>query len=59
MVAQGHAHCLCSLRKFGYNDAVELRGGGIPADMVMNRDNVGCIVENTETHDVPWVSGIL
>ena len=52
MVTHLHSHCLCSLRKFGYNDAVELRGGGIPADMVMNRDNVGCIVENTESHDI-------
>jgi len=53
VVTHLHSHCLCSLRKFGCNDAVELRGGMVPADMVMHRDDVGRIVEHPETHDVP------
>ena len=58
MVTHLHSHCLCSLRKFGYNDAVELRGGGIPADMVMYCDNVSCIVEHPESHDILRVGSV-
>ena len=59
MVAEGHAYRLCSLGKSCGNDAVELGRRGIAADMVMDSDNVSCIVEHPETHDVPWVGSVL
>ena len=40
MVTHLHAYCLCCSTELGGNDAVELGRGGIPADMVMHRDNV-------------------
>ena len=40
MVAEGHAYRLCSLGKSCGNDAVELGRRGIPADMVVDGDNV-------------------
>lgn len=44
MVAEGHAYRLCSLGKSCGNDAVELGRRGIPADMVVDGDNVSSIV---------------
>lgn len=58
MVAQGHPYRLCSLSKFSCNCTVELRGRGVPTDMVMYRDNVSCIVEYPESHDVSRVGSV-
>ena len=53
MVAECHSYrfrCPCQSCS---NDAVELGWRGVPADMVVDGDNVSCIVEHPETHDVP------
>ena len=59
MVAQGHTHSLRSSFEPCRNDAVKLGGRRIPADVVMDCDDLSRIVHYPETHDVPWVSGIL
>ena len=58
MVAEGHAYRLCSLCELSNNHAVELRGRGVSTDMVMYCDNVRCIVEHPESHDIPRVGSV-
>ena len=58
MVAEGHAYRLCSLCELSSNCAVELCGRRIPTDMVMYRDDVSCIVEYPESHDVSRVGSV-
>ena len=58
MVAEGHAYRLCSLCELSSNCAVELRWRRVPTDMVMYCNNVGRIVENPESHDVPRVGSV-
>ena len=59
MVAQSHAYRFCCLGESCGNDAVELGWRWVPADMVVDGDNVSSIVEHPETHDVPWVGSVL
>ena len=59
MVEESHAYIFCSLSELSSNHAVKLCGRGIPTDMVVDGDNVSCIVEYPETHDISWVSSAL
>ena len=58
MVSKGHSYRLCSLCELSSNHAVKLCGRGIPTDMVMYCDNVSCIVEHPESHDIPRVGSV-